>query len=198
MKKIFSFVAVAFVALALVSCKPKPVAVLNQAKVDYAEMVAEAPDSLPVSFYEIEMVLDRPISDLNQGRDVRVISTRTVIQTDTLVTFTDRNYNQEGKIVGEGKNGVVGTWIGDNKIDLDSLVLDLPDVMKKLRETDTVLPETDRVVLRRSLMSPFNTYYIFGTQGTSFVLVNAITGEITTETPDSEEYVGIKEEEVAE
>lgn len=195
MKKIFSFVVVALVALTLVGCKPKPVAVLNQAKADYAVMAAE--DS-SARFYEVEMVLDRPISYLNQNRNVRLSSSRTVGQIDTTVKYFDRDYNRYGKIVKEEISSVVGSWMGDDKMELDSLVLDLSDAMKKLQESDIILPEADKVVLRRPLMPPFSTYYIFGTYGTFFVLVDAVTGEVTTETPDSEEYVGMKKEEVAE
>lgn len=176
MKKIF---IAAILALAmLVGCNPEA-KVLEQAKVDYATAVADAPEGANVCFYEIEMVLDNPVSDLKEGKKVKLQSSTTVIQIDTVVRFINRTYDSKGKIVSENVVEEAGAWLEDMNIPLDSLNYDLPDALQALAEFDEALPEGDKVTLRKPLVPPFkDTYYIFGTMGTFFVSVNAVSGEI--------------------
>lgn len=176
MKKIF---IAAILALAmLVGCNPEA-KVLEQAKVDYATAVADAPEEANVCLYEIEMVLDNPVSDLKEGKKVKLQSSTTVIQIDTMVRFINRTYDSKGKIVSENVVEEAGAWLEDMNIPLDSLNYDLPDALQALAEFDEALPEGDKVTLRAPLVPPFkDTYYIFGTMGTFFVSVNAVSGEI--------------------
>ena len=194
MKKIFSILAIAAVLL-VAGCKPKPVSILNQAKADYAEAIVEVPDSL-TAFYEVQMVLDRPISVLSEDENVALFTSKTVYQQLDVVTSIDRVYDKKGRIVEENIDKVTGDWVGDFTMPLDSLVLDLVDAIEKLKEADILLPEADKVTLRCPAVPPFRTYYIFGTYGTFFLGVDAITGEISEFTLD--EFVGIKKEEAAE
>lgn len=194
MKKFIKFLAIAFVALALVGCKAKPVAVVSQAKADYTEALAEVADSVETAFYEVEMVLDNPVSVLNEDGEVKIISTKTIIQEGPTCKMIDRLYSTKGKVIDQMVTTEESFWFGDFDMPLDSLVLDFADAIKKLQETNIVLPEADKVTLRKPASPPFGTYYIFGTFGTSFVKVNAITGEVTEDQPVEEET----EEEVAE
>jgi hypothetical protein len=75
---------------------------------------------------------------------------------------------------------------------LDSLVLDLPDAIQRLKEANQVLPDGDKVTLRQPLSPPFRAQYIFGTVGTFFVSVDAITGEVTLFGEDDEALVESK------
>ena len=193
MKKIFVVLTLA-AALLVAGCKPQPVSVLKQAKADYAAVVEEAPEGAQVAFYEIEMVLDNPVSALNEGKDIKLQSARTVIQQDSLVKFIDRFYNDKGKVTDTELIEETGFWVGDLNMPLDSLVLDLQDAINKLKETDTILPEGDKVTLRAPLAPPFRTYYIFGTYGTFFIAVDAITGEVSDFTLPEDLEEGIEEE----
>lgn len=197
MKKIFTLFAVAAMLL-MVGCKPKPVSILNQSKADYAEVVAEMPDSL-VAFYEVEMVLDKPISELNHGQEVGLLSAVTVIQMSDSVKFIAREYDKKNQVASCEVEKEKGFWLGDFNMPLDSLNLDFADAIQRLKETDIVLPEADKVTLRKPAAPPFRTYYIFGTKGTFFIDVDAITGEVSEYQAPEDDFVGIKiNEEVAE
>lgn len=197
MKKLFNVFAILALVVSLASCNPKPVSILNQAKADYAEAIAETPDTL-TALYEIQMVLDKPISVVHQDGAVRLLTSMTAIQQDSIVTLKNRAYDKKGKVIENEVEQVVGYWLGDMRMPLDSLVLDLADAIQKLQETDIVLPEGDKVTLRTPAAPPFRPLYIFGTHGTFFVAVDAISGEVTDFASTEDEFVGIKNEEVAE
>lgn len=178
MKKLFSFLAVAAMLLA-VGCKPKVASVLPLAKADYEQALQEVGDTNLTAFYEIEMQLDKPVSAVNKGEDVQLAKALTVIQTgEHKVKFIDRTYNEKGEVVNETYEYGHGDWLGDVAMDLNSIVLDLPDAIKKLQETNQLLPDGDKVTLRQPLSPPFKALYIFGTVGTFFVSVDAVTGEV--------------------
>lgn len=199
MKKFIKFLAIAFVALALVGCKAKPVAVVSQAKADYTEALAEVADSVHVAFYEVEMVLDNPVSVLHEDGEVKILTTRTVIQEGPVCKIIDRAYSTKGKVIDQMVDMPEGYWLGDMDMPLDSLNLDFKDAIQRLQEANIVLPEADKVTLRKPAAPPFKTCYIFGTYGTFFVAVDAMTGDVTNYAATEDEFVGIKnEEEVAE
>lgn len=178
MKKIYFILAVAAMLFA-VGCKPKVASVLPLAKADYEQALQEVGDTNLTAFYEIEMQLDKPVSAINNGEDVQLAKALTVIQTgEHKVKFLDRDYNEKGEVVNETYEYGHGDWLGDIAMNLDSLVLDLPDAIKKLQETNQVLPDGDKVTLRQPLSPPFRALYIFGTVGTFFVAVDAVTGEV--------------------
>lgn len=186
MKKLFIALVLAC-ALLFASCNPEPARVLEQAKADYAVAVSEASDSSFVAFFEIEMVLDNPISALNEGVDVKLQEAVSILQIDSLVRSIDRTYNAKGKIVSTETSEEIGSWVSDSKIALDSLVYDLPEALQRLREAEIILPEANKVTLRAPLAPPFKTYYIFGTYGTEFVAVDAISGEVSALAAPKEE-----------
>ena len=178
MKKLISILAVAAL-LVMTGCKTKVASVLPLAKADYAEALQEVEIPAFACFYEIEMQLDKPVSAINKGEDVQLAKALTVIRTgDHKVKFIDRTYNEKGQVADESYEYGHGDWLGDVAMCLDSLVLDLPDAIKKLQETNQVLPDGDKVTLRQPLSPPFRALYIFGTVGTFFVSVDAITGEV--------------------
>ena len=192
MKKLFSILAVAAL-LVMTGCKTKVASVLPLAKADYAEALQEVEIPAFACFYEIEMQLDKPVSAVNKGEDVQLAKALTVIRTGNHdVKFIDRTYNEKGEVVGTEVEYGHGDWLGDVAMCLDSLVLDLPDAIKKLQETNQVLPDGDKVTLRQPLSPPFRAQYIFGTVGTFFVSVDAITGEVSS----ANEAVEVEGEEI--
>lgn len=178
MKRIFSILAV-MTLLVATGCKHKVAPVLPQAKADVEAARQEAEHPALVGYFELEMQLDKPVSAVQKGEDVQLLKALTVLRTaDQTVKFIDRTYDEKGNIVAEDSELVKGDWMGDCVMHLDSLVLDLPDAIEKLKESNQVLPDGDKVTLRQPLSPPFRALYIFGTFGTFFVSVDAITGEV--------------------
>lgn len=178
MKRIFSILAV-MTLLVATGCKHKVASVLPQAKADVEAARQEAEHPALVGYFELEMQLDKPVSAVQKGEDVQLLKALTVLRTaDQTVKFIDRTYDEKGNIVAEDSELVKGDWMGDCVMHLDSLVLDLPDAIEKLKEANQVLPDGDKVTLRQPLSPPFRALYIFGTFGTFFVSVDAITGEV--------------------
>jgi hypothetical protein len=165
--------------LVMTGCEVKVAPVLPQAKADYAEALEETGIPALTAFYEIEMQLDKPVSAINKGEDVQLLKALTVIAAgNKKVKFIDRTYDKKGNVVDANVDYGTGNWLGDCPMNLDSLVLDLPDAIERLKETNQVLPTGDKVTLRQPLSPPFRALYIFGTVGTFFVSVDAITGEV--------------------
>ena len=178
MKRIFSILAV-MTLLVATGCKHKVAPVLPQAKADVEAARQEAEHPALVGYFELEMQLDKPVSAVQKGEDVQLLKALTVLRTaDQTVKFIDRTYDEKGNIVAEDSELVKGDWMGDCVMHLDSLVLDLPDAIEKLKESNQALPDGDKVTLRQPLSPPFRALYIFGTFGTFFVSVDAITGEV--------------------
>ena len=199
MKKIFTLLAVMAMLMAT-GCKHKVASVLPQAKADVELARQEAEHPALVGYFELEMQLDKPVSAISKGEDVQLLKALTVLRTaDQTVKFIDRTYDEKGKVVAEDSELVKGDWLGDCVMHLDSLVLDLPDAIEKLKQTNQVLPDGDKVTLRQPLSPPFKAMYIFGTVGTFFVSVDAVTGEVallgeeTTEAPLLQKHEEVEE-----
>ena len=169
------FLIIALSLLALVACKPK-VDFNKLMQDDYAAAVAEFADST-VRFYEVETVLTTPINLLDEKTSVSASST--IIQVGTKVKQIDRTFKND-RIKEENVSYLDGWWAGDLAIPLDSVTLNLTDAIQKLRETNTVLPETTYMTFRKPAAVPFRTQYIFGSEKTFFISVDAITGEVNT------------------
>lgn len=193
MKKIIKFFALAAL-MVMFACNPKPVSIINQAKADYAEAVAETPDSL-VAFYEVQMILDQPVSVLHEDGTVRLIASRSAIQQDSIVTIIDRTYDKKGNEVDKNVDKVVGYWLGDMNMPFDSLKLDLADAIQRLQEANIILPEADKVTFRTPAAPPFRPVYIFGTHGTFFVAVDAMSGDVFDFSDPEDAVAGIKKDE---
>lgn len=171
MKKIF-IILVAI--LATISCKPK-VDFNKLMDADYAAAVSEYPDSV-VNFYEVEAALDKPITSIDKG--LNVSTSTTIIQVGNKVKQIDRTF-KNNRIQEENVTYNNGWWVGDLPIPLDSVKLNFNDAVQRLRETNTVLPETSFMTFRKPASPPFETYYIFGSEKTFYLFVDAITGEVT-------------------
>ena len=174
MKKIF-IILVAI--LATISCKPK-VDFNKLMDADYAAAVSEYPDSV-INFYEVETVLDKPITSID--KELNVSTSTTIIQVGNKVKQIDRTF-KNNRIQEENVIYNDGWWAGDLPIPLDSVKLNFNDAVQRLRETNTVLPETSFMTFRKPASPPFKTYYIFGSEKTFYLFVDAITGEVTSET----------------
>ena len=160
--------------LLIFSCNP-PKDFIKQAKEDYAVAKSEIDT---VRFYEVQIILDKPVKEVNDQKNI--ISTRTVIQRpDCKVKFVDREYNH-GKPYQEEVEFTDGFWLEDIAIELDSVKLSFNDAVRRLKETNTILPESNKAVFRCPFAPPFRTEYIFGSFNTFFVSVDAISGEVTT------------------
>lgn len=186
MKKVFSILAAAML-LIMTGCEVKVTPVLDQAKADYAEVLDEVAVPALAQFYEIEMQLDKPVSAINKGENVQLLNAVTVLRAgNSRVKFIDRTYDNKGNVVSLDTTYAHGDWLGDCNMHLDSLVLDLPDAIQRLKEVNQVLPDGDKVTLRQPLAPPFRALYIFGTQGTFFVSVDAVSGEVALVGEDAE------------
>jgi len=185
--------AAAAMLLSLAGCKTKVAPVLDQAKADYAVALEEVGIPALTAFYEIEMQLDKPVSAIAKDEDVQLLKALTVIAAgNKTVKFIDRTYDKKGRVISEEVDYGHGDWLGDCKMELDSLVLDLPDAIQRLKEANQVLPDGDKVTLRQPLSPPFKAQYIFGTVGTFFVSVDALTGEVTLFGEEDEALVEAK------
>ena len=169
MKKIL-FVILAIFAIA--SCKPK-VDFNKLMQDDYAAVVAEFGDS--VKFYEVETVLTKPINLLDDN--IAVSASSTIIQAGNKIKQIDRIF-KNSRIKEENVTYNDGWWAGDFMVELDSVNLNLKDAIQKLHETNTVLPETTYMTFRKPAAPPFRTQYIFGSEKTFFISVDAGTGEV--------------------
>ena len=195
MKRFFSIFAVVML-LVVVGCKQKVASVLPQAKADVELAKQEAEHPALVGYFELEMQLDKPVSAINKGENAQLLNALTVMRVgDQVVKFIDRTYDKKGNVVSEETDFVKGDWLGDCVMHLDSLVLDLPDAIEALKETNQVLPDSDKVTLRQPLSPPFKARYIFGTAGTFFVSVDAITGEVELLGERVPEAIQIKKQE---
>ena len=167
------FFIICMALLAVVSCKPK-VDFVQLMKDDYAAATTEFADST-VRFYEVQTILDKPITVTDEKASVS--ASTTIIQVGTKVKQIDRVFKND-RIKEEYVTYNDGWWIGDFAVPLDSVKLTFNDAVQKLRETNTVLPETTYMTFRKPTAPPFNTEYVFGSEKTFFVYVNAITGEV--------------------
>lgn len=83
----------------------------------------------------------------------------------------------------DGKSYTISTeawWLEDMPINLDEII-SLDSAITRLQMADIVKPKSRYCVLRNILgPKPTTPAYIFGTVGTSFVRVDAITGDVSS------------------
>lgn len=174
MKKIIFLFASLIAVLAFSSCtKKRSVAVtvdnfLEVAKEDFA---TESQKSDAAVFYESQITFTDNITAEGTVRIERVMN---VIQdTSMCIQF----YHQ--------KNSTFVTrtqtwWLEDMPVDLDHII-SLDSAIKRLQMADIIKPQSRLCVLRRILgPKPTDPEYIFGSMGTGFVSVNAVTGDVNT------------------
>lgn len=172
MKKIFAILAVA-VAM-LTGCKKT--SDFNKYLVEDYEFVQAQYEGLEVVFYEAQITLNG--SPVELGYKAEPVSVREVYQVvDTaLVVFVDRDYTT-GVVNVEQREGY---WCEDVVVD-PTVVADFNDALDALLKAKTIdVPDAVFVTLRNPLGPVVydNPFYIFGSNHTSFVAVDAVTLEI--------------------
>lgn len=170
MKKVLMMVALV-ATMVLASCKPevKTVPFLDNVKADYAELVA-VHDS--IIFYEAQIELDGNVSD---RKAVNPLQYKEIFQGDTVVYFVERFVANDSVF----NDSVNGYWMEDRPVNLDS-ICELNVAIEQLYKADLDLPESNLVTLRRPLYKvEYNPMYIFGSNLTFYVAVDAVTLEVT-------------------
>lgn len=171
MKKVFTLIVM---TLALIACQPKT-SLLEYAKQDYAQALVEAKDST-VQFLEVQTTLNKPITNLGKNK-IEIVASRTVIKEGLKVKYIDRTF-KKGKVVSVDTDYRYGFWIGDLKIEPNSVKLDFKDALKALKKSGKTLPESNKMTFRAPLQPPFEPQYLFGSVGTFVVAINANTGKV--------------------
>ena len=171
MKKLF---IVLMIVLAGVACTPK--INFNQLmKTDYANTVIEFPDSV-VQFYEVQTVLDKPIT--KKVEPIYVSASSTIIRIgEDKIKKIDRVF-KNGRLKSENIEYLDGHWMEDFAIPLDSINVSFDTAVKTLRDS-SIFPESTYMTFRKPIIPPFRTQYFFGSELTFYVGVDAITGDIS-------------------
>lgn len=184
MKRIFSLMLIAFMALAFSACnsctqeKSKPAPVTDYPVPTVAEFdsvlssnYATVKDSCPgvdVKFYESQIVFSG-----NCGEDsLRIVSLMNVFQADSMCfQFIYRL----------DTTAIVKTndyWLEDVAININNII-SLDSALIQLHKADIMKPLSPAVTLRNPLGPTLTTPgYIFGSRKTFFVKVDAITGKV--------------------
>ena len=153
------------------AAKPKNVEVtidnfLSVAKADFASEVKKSEKAV---FYESQITFTNIITADTIGIE-RVMN---VVQ-DTLVCV--QFYHQNGNTY---ITRTQSWWLEDMPINLDNII-SLDSAITRLQMADIVKPKSRLCTLRRILgPTPTAPAYIFGSMGTGFVQVNAITGAVS-------------------
>lgn len=134
-------------------------------------------DSTTVRFYEVETVLNGNIDTLTYD-ELKVVSSMTAFAVNDTVFMLTRTY-ETGELVEEK---VLGHWEGTASIDSVNFPVTFDKAVELLYSTNYPLPAGDKMTFRKPLDGRSeNPYYIFGTVGTHFVFVDAVTGEVKVE-----------------
>lgn len=171
MKKYF---IIFMIALCAISCKPK--ADFNKLiKSDYSEALGEFPDST-IKFYEVQTVLDKPITEKVEPIYISASSTIIQIGFDKLKKI-DRLY-KNGRIKKETVTYLDDAhWMEDFELPVDSININFDVAVKAVRDSG-YFPESTYMTLRKPIAPPFKMEYFFGSEQTFYVTVDAITGEL--------------------
>ena len=141
----------------------------------------ESDDNL-VRFYEVQTVLNGNLDTLTYDT-VDILASMTVFSVNDTVFMRTRDW-ESGEVAEEK---VLGHWMGTAP--LDSLNVEVPfeKAVELLYSTNYPVPAGDKMTFRKPLNGVAeNPLYIFGTVGTHFVAVDAVTGEVAVEGLDGE------------
>lgn len=186
LKWILALVAVCLVAVGLVlilkpnTPEPEPAAptFTEYLLEDFEYAKSFENDSTQVALYEVETVLNGNVSEV-PAEELAIVSSMTVIAVNDTIHFRTRTY-ETGEVVLEKQ---AGTWVGDFAIEHPNLDITFEKAVELLyaaaEEGKVELPAGDKMTFRRPVgpdaLAPL---FIFGTQGSNFVAVNAVTGEV--------------------
>ena len=145
---------------------------------DFEYVQSLANDSTHVALYEVETVLNGNVSE-TPAEELAIVSSMTVWAVEDTVYYKTRTW-ETGEVVLEKEAGV---WAGDFALEHPDLYIDFDKAVEYLyraaADSLVVLPAGDKMTFRRPVgpddLAPL---YIFGTTGTNFVGVNAVTGEV--------------------
>ena len=135
-------------------------------------------DSTHVALYEVETVLNGNIAE-TPAEELAIVSSMTVFAVEDTVYYKTRTW-ETGEVVTEKE---VGTWLGDYALEHPNLDITFEKAVELLyaaaADSLVVLPAGDKMTFRRpAYAGSLAPLYIFGTKGTNFVAVNAVTGEV--------------------
>lgn len=168
MKKIFIFIAVLFTVMA---CNPK-VDFNKLMEDDYIAASLEFPNS-DIRLYEVQTVMSAPAN----AEKNEILASSTIIQVGKdSVKQIDRTYYR-GRIAEEVETLKEGIWLGDFAIKLDSVKYTLNDALDIMRQYDSV-PSECFMTFRKPVAPPFKLQYIFGSNNSYYMSVDAYTGEV--------------------
>ena len=139
-------------------------------------------DSTLVRFYEVQTILNGNLDTLTYDT-VKILGSMTVFSVNDTVVMRTRDW-ESGEVAEEK---VLGHWMGTAP--LDSLNVEVPfeKAVELLYSTNYPVPAGDKMTFRKPLNGVAeNPLYIFGTVGTHFVAVDAVTGEVAVEGLDGE------------
>lgn len=173
---VFCAVAAGVLAVILNVTKPDSEKTFNELVLeDFARVKGEATDSIQVCFYEVETVLNNDCDSVSV-EDLKVIEMLTVAQVGDSVMFIHRDILND--VVEVTK--VADMWVGDVNITNVVFPVSFEDALKLAKESEFGLPGGNKMTLRSPLYRELvNPKYIFGQHNTSFVAVDAITGEVS-------------------
>lgn len=172
MKKVLYFLAAIFVALGLVSCKDK--CTYNKMLVEnYERITTEYADDV-IEFREAEITLIDSIHVADPRKtDVATVTEIYQGETSDSVMFVVFNDGISGESYDK-----MGVWLGSGHVDFTSINYTLTDALRILQGSGLELPKTIFVTFRRPTYSAYeNPLYIFGSEYTFYLFVDAVTGE---------------------
>ncbi len=176
MKKIL-FVMAAML-LVFTSCKEDKCQFNKTLENDYQEVIAQYPGA-EGQFREAQLVLTDSLQ-VADPKTFDVVNAVEIFQTEEdtcgAVIFKVRN------AVTDTLYTVQGMWLGSANMVPSDVKVTLPDALRALQSADVIIPETNLVTLRIPLNGAvsLNPLYIFGSNHTSFVCVDGVTGEVFT------------------
>lgn len=186
LKWILALVAVCLVAVGLVlilkpnTPEPEPAAptFTEYLMEDFDYVKSLENDSTHVALYEVETVLNGNPAEMAQ-EDLAIVSSMTVFAVEDTVYYKTRTW-ETGEVVTEKE---AGTWLGDYALEHPNLDITFEKAVELLyaaaADSLVVLPAGDKMTFRRpAYAGSLAPLYIFGTKGTNFVAVNAVTGEV--------------------
>ncbi len=185
MKWILALVAVCLVVVGLVlilkpSAEPVPAVPTfkDYLMEDYEYVQSLGNDSTHVALYEVETVLNGNVAE-TAPEDLAIVSSMTVFAVEDTVYYKTRTW-ETGEVVTEKE---AGTWLGDYALEHPNLDITFEKAVELLyaaaADSLVVLPAGDKMTFRRPVYDgSLAPLYIFGTKGTNFVAVNAVTGEV--------------------
>lgn len=176
MKKILFFIGIA--ALLFAGChkieKDTYLTFEKAISADFELLKAKATTGMP-NFYEFECVLNGNISVM-APKDVKILTSKAVGSCGHTVYFFDTDFVTETR----KEDSASGSWFGSFTIpDPTAMAISFSKAVEILfGQTEFPVPASDKMTFRHPMGTFKNPLYIFGSNHSSYVAVDAMTGEI--------------------